>query len=114
VDIFEDDDRRGGPPKLAGKRSDQIAGGNPGIHGCRELPAELIADVDERTQRAGSEQRLARATEDTDLESVTEGVDNRGLADSCLAGKQNHAPVPGSGNSVQLGTEHGELLGPLQ
>ena len=114
MQILEDDDGRGASPKLARERRNEVARGHTGLHHRRQLATELIADVDERPERARREQGFARATEDVDVQPATEDVDNRGLADSGLAGDQNHPAAPGSDNSVQLGREHAKLLGTLQ
>ena len=65
-------------------------------------------------ERTGGEQGLARATEDVDVQLVAEGADERGLADSRLAGDHNQPAAPGGGDGVQFGFECGKLLGALK
>jgi hypothetical protein len=63
VDVLENDDHRRPPPQLTRQRSDDLVHLATARDQLLELAPGQLGDVEQRSERAGSEERVARSPE---------------------------------------------------
>ena len=86
--------------RLAGELGDEglvdVVWLRGGEHELRERAPDHPGDIEERSQWPRREERVAGPPEDAGAPHVVcEAAEKRGLADSGLAGDEQHAPAPG-------------------
>ena len=96
VNILDDHDRRGSRPQRIHERVGDLVWPATTLHSRNHLAGQHRRDVDERTQRARREQRVARTRHDPDRTRVrtAEAANERGLPDSGLATEQDETSAP--------------------
>jgi hypothetical protein len=98
VEVLDDQDRRARGPQLAQELcGDRVWPGLPADE-LLQRAARLLGDVQERPQRAGSEERVTRAVEHSCRRLLLqECTHERGLAPARLAADEDEPPRPRAG-----------------
>jgi hypothetical protein len=103
VQVLDDEDRRGPARELAQQRIGHLV--RPGVarRGLRQVAAGLLGHVEQRTQRARREERIARSPQDPRRLAVLvgEASGQRGLAGPRLARDEHEPPARGSADAVE-------------
>ena len=116
VQVLEDEHGRRAARELAQQGGRDLVRVRPTRgHAC-QLAAGVLGDVEQRTQGARREQRVARPPQDPRRlpVAVREAAHERRLPGAGLAGHEHHAPARRPADRVQRRLERGELTRALQ
>jgi hypothetical protein len=116
VQVLEDEHGRRAARELAQQGHRDLVRVRPARgHAC-ELAAGVLGDVEQRTESAGREERVARPPQDPGRlpAGVSEAARQRRLPGARLAGEEHHAPARRATDRVHRRLERGELPRALQ
>ena len=116
VEVLEHEDARARPAQLADERTGDLVGSRLAGDQLLELAVSHLGDVEQRAERAWSEQALAGAPQDPRRRAapIAERAQQGGLAGARLAADEDHRPRARGDHRVERVRQSRQLIGPLE